>query len=67
MRVQLDHLRPTALGGEVVAEAILEKVEGRRPKDSILDGVPRALPPLERAYKVQKRAAKAGFGAGIFD
>ncbi len=30
MRVQLDHLRPTALGGEVVAEAILEKVEGRR-------------------------------------
>ncbi len=30
MRVQLDHLRPTAIGGEVVAEAILEKIEGRR-------------------------------------
>jgi tetrapyrrole methylase family protein/MazG family protein len=40
---------------------IKEKVEGRRAKDSILDGVPRALPPLERAYKVQKKAAKAGF------
>lgn len=40
---------------------IKEKVEGRRRKDSLLDEVPRALPPLERAYKVQKKAAKAGF------
>jgi tetrapyrrole methylase family protein / MazG family protein len=43
------------------------KVEGRRRKDSLLDEVSRALPPLERAYKVQKKAAKAGFdwaGAG---
>ena len=30
MRVQLDHLRPTAVGGKVEAEAILEKIEGRR-------------------------------------
>ena len=30
MRVQLDHLHPTAVGGEVEAEAILDKVEGRR-------------------------------------
>ena len=29
-RVQLDHLQPTAIGVEVVAEAVLEKVEGRR-------------------------------------
>lgn len=35
--------------------------EGRAPKDSILDEVSRALPPLERAYKLQKKAAKAGF------
>ena len=35
--------------------------EGRTPKDSILDEVSRALPPLERAYKLQKKAAKAGF------
>jgi fluoroacetyl-CoA thioesterase len=30
MRVQLDHLRPTAVGGKVDAEAVLEKIEGRR-------------------------------------
>jgi NTP pyrophosphatase (non-canonical NTP hydrolase) len=35
--------------------------EGRRPKDSILDGVSRGLPPLDRAWKLQKRAARAGF------
>lgn len=30
MRVQIDHLAPTGVGGEVTAEATLEKVEGRR-------------------------------------
>ena len=30
MRVQLDHLAPTAIGKKVTAEATLEKVEGRR-------------------------------------
>lgn len=30
MRVQFDHLAPTAVGGTVTAEAQLEKVEGRR-------------------------------------
>ncbi len=30
MRVQLDHLQPTAVGQAVVAEATLDKVEGRR-------------------------------------
>jgi fluoroacetyl-CoA thioesterase len=30
MRVQIDHLAPTAIGGEVTADATLEKVEGRR-------------------------------------
>ena len=29
-RVQLDHLAPTAVGGRVTAEAVLESVEGRR-------------------------------------
>ena len=29
-RVQLDHLAPTAVGGHVRAEAMLEAVEGRR-------------------------------------
>lgn len=40
---------------------IKEKVEGRRKKDSILDEVGRYLPPIEKAYKIQKKAAKVGF------
>lgn len=40
---------------------IKETLEGRRPKDSVLDAVSRSLPPLERAYKLQKKAAKTGF------
>ena len=35
--------------------------EGRKPAESLLDEVQKALPPLERAYKLQKKAAKAGF------
>jgi tetrapyrrole methylase family protein/MazG family protein len=35
--------------------------EGRRPKDSLLDEVSTALPPLDRAWKLQKKAAGAGF------
>jgi len=35
--------------------------EGRKPKDSILDGVSQGILPLERAFKLQKKAAKAGF------
>ncbi|MDR0539956.1 MAG: nucleoside triphosphate pyrophosphohydrolase [Spirochaetaceae bacterium] len=35
--------------------------EGRKPKNSILDEVSRALPALERAFNMQKKAAKIGF------
>jgi tetrapyrrole methylase family protein/MazG family protein len=35
--------------------------EGREPKDSILDEVSRGLPPLDRSYKLQKKAARVGF------
>lgn len=42
-------------------QEIKEKVEGRRKKDSLIDAVPRSLPPLERAYKIQKKVAKVGF------
>ena len=35
--------------------------EGRRAKTGVLDGVSRALPSLERAYKLQRKAAKVGF------
>jgi tetrapyrrole methylase family protein/MazG family protein len=37
------------------------ELEGRKPKDSVLDGVSRGLPPLDRAFKLQKKAAKSGF------
>ncbi len=37
------------------------KQEGRKPKDSILDEVSGGLPPMERSFKLQKKAAKAGF------
>jgi predicted thioesterase len=30
MRVQLDHLQPTNVGSKVVADATLDKIEGRR-------------------------------------
>jgi tetrapyrrole methylase family protein/MazG family protein len=45
--------------------------EGRKPKDSLMDEVSRGLPPVERAYKLQKKAAKVGFEfpniAGVAD
>ena len=49
--------------GEVLKQwdDIKVKVEGRKAKDSVLDKVSRALPPLEKAYQMQKKAAKVGF------
>jgi len=41
--------------------AIKVNQEGRKPKDSILDEVSSGLPPMDRAYALQKKAAKAGF------
>ena len=35
-------------------------IEGRS-ADSALDGIPGSLPPLERSFKIQKKAAKQGF------
>ena len=48
---------------EVLANWSKIKVEqeGRKPKDSILDEVSQGLHPLDRAWKLQKKAAKAGF------
>lgn len=37
------------------------EVEGKPGKDGLLDAVSTSLPQLTRAYKLQKRAAKAGF------
>jgi len=40
--------------------------EGKK-KESLLDGIPESLPSWERAYKLQKRAAKVGFDWNSFD
>ena len=42
-------------------ERIKNDVEGRRKDSSVLDGINGSLPPLERAYKIQKKAARRGF------
>lgn len=51
-----------ATGEQVISQwdAIKEKVEGRREK-SILDEVPQGFPPLLKALKYQKKAAKRAF------
>lgn len=48
---------------EVLAQwdAIKRGVEGRKGKTSILDEVSKGLPPLMRAYKIQKKVSKKGF------
>jgi tetrapyrrole methylase family protein/MazG family protein len=48
---------------EVLANWVKIKrdVEGRAEKASVMDEVSKALPPLERAWKLQKKAAKKGF------
>lgn len=43
MRVQFDHLQPTPIGAEVVAEAVLEKIEGRRLKFTVSASDPGGL------------------------
>jgi tetrapyrrole methylase family protein/MazG family protein len=40
---------------------IKETVEGKPQRNGVLDGISRGLAPLERAYKLQKKAAKVGF------
>ena len=42
-------------------ENIKNKVEGRESSSSVLDQVPKGFPPLIRAYKLQKKAAKNGY------
>jgi predicted thioesterase len=52
MRVQIDHLQPTAVGVEVVAEAVLEKVEGRRLIFHVAVNDPRGLVAAGRVVRV---------------
>lgn len=37
-----------------------KKAEGKK-RNSVLDGIPQSMPPIERAFKLQKKAAKVGF------
>ena len=41
-------------------DTIKDKIEGRA-SASVLDSIPKTFPPLTRAYKLQKKAAKKGF------
>ncbi len=49
--------------GEVLDNWAKIKIEqeGRTPKDSLMDEVSSALPPLDKAWKLQKKASKVGF------
>lgn len=40
---------------------IKENVEGKTYDQSILENIPKSLPPLEKAFQIQKKAAKVGF------
>jgi ATP diphosphatase len=55
----------------VIWEARKDKEAKRQAQDSILDDVPRALPALKRAQKLQNRAARVGFewpdAGGVLD
>jgi tetrapyrrole methylase family protein/MazG family protein len=42
-------------------EHIKAHLEGKKPRDSVLERVPRTLPPLERAYEIQNKVSKVGF------
>lgn len=59
---------PHVFANEVVEDAQAQTREWERHKErergkqkSVLDGVPLALPALTRAYKLQRRASRAGF------
>jgi tetrapyrrole methylase family protein/MazG family protein len=41
--------------------SVKENIEGKKKSTSILSTVKRSIPPLERAYQLQKKASKAGF------
>jgi len=63
-----DSAERTDTADKVLAQwdVIKRGVEGRK-ADSILDEVSRGMPALERAHKLQKKAAKAGFDWNALD
>lgn len=52
MRVQIDHLQPTSIGIEVEAEAMLEKIDGRRLVFTVSVSDPRGLIAVGKVTRV---------------
>jgi predicted thioesterase len=52
MKVRLDHLQPSAVGAKVVAEAMVEKVEGRRITFTVSASDERGLIAVGRVVRV---------------
>jgi predicted thioesterase len=52
MKVRLDHLQPSAVGATVVAEAMVEKVEGRRITFTVSASDERGLIAVGRVVRV---------------
>ncbi len=52
MKVRLDHLQPSAVGSKVVAEAMVEKVEGRRITFTVSASDERGLIAVGRVVRV---------------
>lgn len=67
LRAKLVYRHPHVFG-EMTAETVEQVLanwaalkQARKPLNSLMDGVPEGLPGLERAVKLQKRAARVGF------
>jgi len=65
---KLIHRHPHIFGDVEVADSaeVLRnwddiKKKEKKNRESVLDGVPKRVPPLHRAYQLQKRAARVGF------
>lgn len=69
LTAKLIRRHPHVFGAETVSSADEVKLtwervkqsERKRPKDSLLDGLPAALPALARAARLQEKAAKVGY------
>ncbi len=56
-----DEKADTAEDVKVKWDKIKIEIEGKHDKEEYLSTVPRNIPPLERAYNLQKKASKVGF------
>lgn len=62
-----DSERPTASGQKQIWEDIKQTERAKKGKTGVLDDVAAGLPPMLRALKLQKRAARVGFDWPEFD